>query len=72
MEDAKRNQNQVLKVERSFEWSRLEEELMASAYERALPFIRAGPAGSPAGQHEPGFEGRGAATYQEDRYATGA
>ena len=72
MEDAKRRSNRVLAVERGFEWSRLEGELMASAYERASPFIRAAPGGSQAEQAEPGSASRIEATGQQQRYAAGA
>ncbi len=72
MEDTKRKSDRILKVERGFEWSRIEGELMASAYERALPFVRASPTGSPGGQPEPGSDGQTRATGQEQRYATGA
>jgi hypothetical protein len=72
MEDAKRKSNRVLTVERGFEWSRLEGELMASAYERALPFVRAAPGGSQAEQPQIGSDGQAEATRQEQRYATGA
>lgn len=72
MEDAKRKSNRVLTVERSFEWSRLEGELMASAYERTLPFVRAAPSGSQAEQPQLGADGQTGANGQEQRYATGA
>jgi len=72
MEDTKRKSDRVLRVERSFEWSRLEGELMASAYEHVWPMVRAAPAGSPAKQPKPGSDGQTRATGQEQRYATGA
>ena len=42
MEGSKRRSDWVPKIERSFEWSRLEPELLATAYERALPVVRRG------------------------------
>ena len=72
MEDAKRKSKRVLTVERGFEWSRLEGELMASAYEHALPFVRAAPCESTEEQTEPGSMGQIKATGQEQRYAAGA
>ena len=72
MEDAKRRPDRVLTVERGFEWSRIEGELMASAYERALPFVRGAPTGPPAQQPEPGSDGQTRATGQQQQYAKGA
>ncbi len=40
MEGSKRRSDWIPNVERSFEWSRLEEELLATAYERALPIVQ--------------------------------
>ncbi len=37
MESPKRKRDWIPKVERSFEWSRLESQLMALAYEQVLP-----------------------------------
>ena len=41
MEDASHPASQVLKVERSVEWSRLEEQTMTSVYERLVPMVGA-------------------------------
>ena len=40
MEGSKRRSDWIPNVERSFEWTRLEDELLATAYERALPMIQ--------------------------------
>jgi hypothetical protein len=72
MEDTKRKSDRVLKVERGFEWSRLEGQMIASAYERVLPIIRAGPSVLPGESPEPGSERRIRTTQQEWAYATGA
>jgi hypothetical protein len=72
MEDAKRKSDRVLRVERGFEWSRLEGELMASAYGRVLPIVRAAPAGSANQLWKPAADGQTRVTSSEWRYATGA
>ena len=72
MEDTKRKSDRVLKVERGFEGSRLEGQMMASAYERVLPIIRAGPSASLGESSEPGSERRIRTIRQEWPYATGA
>ena len=72
MEDTKRKSDRVLKVERGFEWSRLEEQVMASAYEHALPAVRATPAGWPAEPRKLGSDDRSKPTSHQWRYATGA
>ena len=72
MEDAKRKVDRVLRVERCFEWSRLEGELMASAYEGATPFVRAAPGVSTAGPSMPGSGDQAEAAGQTRRYARGA
>lgn len=40
MEGSKRRSDWIPNVERSFEWSRLEDELLAMSYERVLPIIQ--------------------------------
>ena len=40
MEGSKRRSDWIPIVERSFEWTRLEDGLLAAAYERALPMIQ--------------------------------
>lgn len=72
MEDTKRKSDRVLKVERGFEWSRLEGQMVASAYEHVLPIIRAGPSASQGESPEPGSERQIRMTHQEWPYATGA
>lgn len=72
MEDTKRKSNRVLRVERGFEWSRIEEQVMASAYERVLPITRAVPGESLARQSKAGSNGRDGATNDQQRYGTGA
>jgi hypothetical protein len=42
MEGSKRRSGWIPKVERGFEWSRLEDELLAAAYEHALPMLQCG------------------------------
>ena len=56
MEDTKRKSSRVLKVERNFEWSRIEGQVMAAAYEHVLPILRAGPGESPVQQGEGRFK----------------
>ena len=68
MEDAKRKSKRVLRIERGFEWSRIEEHVMASAYEHVLPILRAGPAGLLAKQVRADSDGLN----RRQRYATGA
>jgi len=72
MEGTKRKTNRVLVVERSFEWSRLEEQVTASAYEHVLPILRASPGESPAPQAKDGSNDRDRATGDQQRYGTGA
>ncbi len=43
MEGTKRRRKRIPRVQHSFEWSRLEDQLMASAYENILPIVRHGP-----------------------------
>jgi hypothetical protein len=72
MEDTKRKSNRVLRVERAFEWSRLEEQVMASAYEHVLPIIRAVPITSPAREAKSDSSGRDRARDDQERYGAGA
>ncbi len=72
MDDTKRKSDRILKVERGFEWSRIEEELMTSAYEHVLPTLRASPGGSATEQVKAGSNGRSTATSDQRRYAKGA
>jgi len=72
MEDAKHKPGRVLTVERGFEWSRIEAQVMASVYEYALPAVRAAPGESVTGQAQAGSKGQHRTTRDEERYATGA
>jgi len=72
MEDAKRKSDRILGVERGYEWSRLERDIMASAYEHVLPAVRAAPGKSLAGQAKVDSNGRDRVANGQERYATGA
>lgn len=72
MEDAKRKSNRGLSVQRSFERSRLEGQVMASVYEHVLPTIRAAPSGSLAEGAKVAPTGREEARSDQQTYATGA
>lgn len=72
MEDAKRKSNRVVKVERDIEWSRIEGQVMAAAYEHVLPILRVGPGESLVQQAEADSNGRDRATGDQQRYGTGA
>jgi hypothetical protein len=72
MEDAKRRSDRILEVERGFEWSRLEGQLMALAYECALPTVRGSPSGSVGERAKVGPNDREETTTDQQRYATGA
>lgn len=72
MEDAKRKSDRIRRVERGYEWSRVEGQVMTSAYEHVLPTLRASPGGSAAEEAKAGSNGRDRATNGEQRYATGA
>ncbi len=72
MEDAKRKSNRVLTVERDFEWSRIEGQVMAAAYEHVLPTLRAGPGESLVQQAKADSSGRDRETGGRQRYETGA
>ncbi len=72
MEDTKRKSDRILKVERGFEWSRIEGQVMTSAYEHVLPTLRASPGGSATEQAKAGSNGRNRATSDQRRCAEGA
>lgn len=72
MEDAKRKSNRVVKVERDFEWSRIEGQVMAAAHEHVLPILRAGPGESLVQQAKADSSDRDRATGDQQRYGTGA
>jgi hypothetical protein len=62
----------MVKVGRSFEWSRLENELMTSVYERVLPVARSVRTDSSLADHEHGRPALGRSEGHQPRYATGA
>jgi hypothetical protein len=64
--------DRIVKVGRRFEWSRLENELMTSAYERVLPVGRSVRAESSVASHERGCDRSGRSNGGRPRYATGA
>ena len=64
--------DRIVKVGRSFEWSRLENELMTSAYERVLPVGRSARGGSHVASHEDSPNVLGKSDVGRQRYATGA
>ncbi len=72
MEDTNHKSNRVLKVERDFEWSRIEGQVMVAAYEHVLPILRAGPGESLVQQAKTDSSGRDKATGDPQRYGTGA
>jgi hypothetical protein len=71
MEGKKRKGKRELKVERDFERSRLERDLLAAAYERVLPQVRlafSADASGPAGGRRGGLVGaRSAGRMDSDR-----
>jgi len=72
MDGTRHPSNGITKVERSFEWSRLESQLMTSAYERVLPMVRGIqarplPAGHPSNLNQLNRSDRA-----RQGYATGA
>ena len=62
----------IVMVERSFEWSRLEDEVMTSAYECVLPGVRSASASPLRADHEAGCNEFGRSDCGRQRYATGA
>ena len=64
--------DRIVRVRRAFEWSRLESELMSSAYERVVPVGRLAQAKTSLAGHERG--GSEFARFDGNRqcYATGA
>lgn len=63
--------DRTMKVGRCFEWSRLESELMTSAYERVLPVGRRAGAESALPSREPGCGTFGKLERDRPSYATG-
>jgi hypothetical protein len=72
MDGARRKSNRILTVERGFEWSRIEEQVMASAYEQVLPHVRAAPREPLAGQAKVEANGGHGSASDDERYAKGA
>ena len=72
MDGTRHPSDRIVKVERSFEWSRLENELMTSAYERVLPVGRSAQAKPLLAGHEHGCNELGRSDCGRRRYATGA
>ena len=73
MDGTRHPSDRIVKVERSFEWSRLENELMTSAYERVLQVgrsARARPLLAASYEHDCNEFGRSDCGRQ--RHATGA
>ena len=64
--------DRIVKVGRGFEWSRLESELMTSAYERVVPIGRSAPAKTSLAGHEGGGSESAGFDGGQQRYATGA
>ena len=62
----------IVTVERSFEWSRLENEVMSLAYEYLLPGVRSASASALRADHEAGCNEFGRSGCGRQRYATGA
>ncbi len=69
MEGPPRRSEWIPKVERCFEWSRLEGQLLTTAYERALPVARIVRRDSSSGG--PGPAGNGWSDEFQSRYGTG-
>jgi hypothetical protein len=64
--------DRIVKVGRGFEWSRLESELMTSAYERVVPVGRSAQAKTLLAGHEGGSSEFARFDGGRQRYATGA
>lgn len=62
----------IVKVERSFEWSRLESELMTSAYEHVVPMGRSTQSTTVFAEREHGYNAFDIPDGARSRYATGA
>ena len=72
MEGTRYPSERMMKVQRSFEWSRLESQLMTSAYEHVLPVVQSA-AGIPFYvKHEPETKALGKSEPGRPCYATGA
>ena len=64
--------DRIVKVERSFEWSRLESQLMTSAYERVLPVVQPIQARSLAAGRKSGLNELNRPDHTRQCYVTGA
>lgn len=64
--------DRIVKVERSFEWSRLENDLMSSAYEHVLPVGRSARAKPVLTSRKPGCNEFGRSDGGRRRHAAGA
>ena len=64
--------DRIVKVGRRFEWSRLENEVMTSAYEQVLPLGRWARAEFPLASRQQGYNAFGRSDCDRPRYATGA
>jgi len=71
MEDAKRESRRVLRIERGFQASRIEEQVVASAYEYVLPILRCTPGGLAHDANQAASSPRTGGTMAQQRYATG-
>jgi hypothetical protein len=72
MKGLKHPSDRIMKVERSFEWSRLENQLMTSAYECVLPLVRSAQTRPLLAGHDPGCNEFDRSDCTRQRYATGA
>ena len=72
MDGIRHPSDRIVKVERSFEWSRLENEVMTSAYECVLPVGRSARARPLLASHERGCNEFGRSDCGRQRHATGA
>ena len=72
MEDAKHKSRKVLRIERGFQASRIEEQIVASAYEHVLPILRRTPGGSGHDANPVASNPRVGEATAHQRYTTGA
>ena len=72
MEGSKRPSDRVVKVERSFEWSRLESQLMTSAYAYVVPDLRSARVRLSLAEHDLDGNAFDGLDHTRQRQATGA
>ena len=72
MDGIRHPSDRIVKGGRSFEWSRLENELMTSAYERVLPIGRSARAEPVLASHEHGCNEFDRSDCGRQRHAAGA